>query len=757
MCIVFVVVVLLTLASVLPMITGGSQNVELNPSLVLLGGGSKWAASNGSSALFVNWKDNWVAHHLTDGASWPWAPMSRIESRTFSVFQSLNQSGFEVRSVGDIPQNLSNYDLVVVQAYWAIEPQHAPLFRDYIFNGGGVVILKGAPCYFTVYCRDNFPYRLDGDDLTPIQEWFGAQYYVNTGGDAHVTVENPFDTALLAGDTLVEGRPHDNAAVTSLTNSTQVIARWETGPTLAFTHEYGQGRVYYQAAYEDIPTPPTDMDPLTDLISPSDDSWVVEELIRNGSWVNASDWILGNLTYLGVSSCVPDGRDRRTFLKFPLSSISSTEDIVSVRLFLFENGLESELPGPGLSAVGNVEARAVENDSWTEMNITWNNQPQHGNVADTVYVEFNATRWISWDVTSLVLNELAGDKVLSICLKAENENHGDTYRYSYYWSKEHDDLNPHLLVTKRVQHDLTVALDAPSTLELGDSSRLDVTVTNVGMSNETEVDLFLLVDGAIIDSATIPELPTGSSCTLNYLWTPTVEKNYNVTAYAPPVSGENVTANNIATKVVNVWVSAPGCEVNVDPGTTTAAVGETFVINVTVTDVANLFGFEYKLFWDPTLIDLTTYATYVPPGWEPPLGFPVKDDSSVPGRHLYAYACLTGAPFTGDLVLATYTFAVLSQGSCALDIQESKLVDTTATLVPHSAEDGYVTCVNTYLEGDLNQDGIVDIVDVVVVGLAFGSEPGDDNWDPRADVANTFGLIDIVDVVFVAIHFGETL
>jgi hypothetical protein len=27
----------------------------------------------------------------------------------------------------------------------------------------------------------------------------------------------------------------------------QVIARWSNGPVFAFTHEYGNGRLYYQA------------------------------------------------------------------------------------------------------------------------------------------------------------------------------------------------------------------------------------------------------------------------------------------------------------------------------------------------------------------------------------------------------------------------------------------------------------------------------------------------------------------------------
>jgi hypothetical protein len=56
---------------------------------------------------------------------------------------------------------------------------------------------------------------------------------------------------------------------------------------------------------------------------------------------------------------------------------------------------------------------------------------------------------------------------------------------------------------------------------------------------------------------------------------------------------------------------------------------------------------------------------------------------------------------------------------------------------------------------DANQDGIVDIVDLVICALAFGSQPGDPTWNPYADL-NQDGLVDIVDLVMIALHFGET-
>ena len=60
------------------------------------------------------------------------------------------------------------------------------------------------------------------------------------------------------------------------------------------------------------------------------------------------------------------------------------------------------------------------------------------------------------------------------------------------------------------------------------------------------------------------------------------------------------------------------------------------------------------------------------------------------------------------------------------------------------------------LIADVNDDALVDIVDIVIIALAFGSQPGDDNWDPRADIAEAYDLIDIVDIVKCAIDFGAS-
>jgi thermitase len=103
-----------------------------------------------------------------------------------------------------------------------------------------------------------------------------------------------------------------------------------------------------------------------------------------------------------------------------------------------------------------------------------------------------------------------------------------------------------------LQHELAVTLEAPSSLEPGTSTTLNATVSNYGLSNETNVELQLILNGTIVDSVLIPELQTETYYLLSYSWTPTSEGTYNITAYAPPAQGEEFADDNVASVTVFV-------------------------------------------------------------------------------------------------------------------------------------------------------------------------------------------------------------
>jgi hypothetical protein len=111
------------------------------------------------------------------------------------------------------------------------------------------------------------------------------------------------------------------------------------------------------------------------------------------------------------------------------------------------------------------------------------------------------------------------------------------------------------LQVARAEHELDVYTTIPDVLIPEQTVWLNTTVYNKGLSNETNVELQLLINGGVAATKIIPELKASTSDTLSYSWSPTMEGTYNITAYAVPVPGENFTANN---KVIGfVRVIAP--------------------------------------------------------------------------------------------------------------------------------------------------------------------------------------------------------
>ena len=100
-------------------------------------------------------------------------------------------------------------------------------------------------------------------------------------------------------------------------------------------------------------------------------------------------------------------RDRRPFLKFDFnpSVLTSVEKAV---LRLYRSNQEG---------AAEVTALGIEDDSWTEDSLTYNNQPLGDSThIDTILVD-DMMGWYEWDVTSFVNSQLSGDKIVSLYLK----------------------------------------------------------------------------------------------------------------------------------------------------------------------------------------------------------------------------------------------------------------------------------------------------------------------------------------------------
>ena len=134
-------------------------------------------------------------------------------------------------------------------------------------------------------------------------------------------------------------------------------------------------------------------------------------------------------------------------------------------------------------------------------------------------------------------------------------------------------------------------------------------------------------------------------------------------------------------------------------------VGSTFTINVSMRDVTvenDLVGVEFKVYWDPEILNGTTMV--LPSGHmfqaaqdDGNLWIVKKTIDKAAGVAWYLVTCSDlqlgydhgYLPLTEDGVLATITFKVNATGSTPLELGIHKLSDGLANPIPHNAENGY--------------------------------------------------------------------
>jgi len=157
---------------------------------------------------------------------------------------------------------------------------------------------------------------------------------------------------------------------------------------------------------------------------PTDDTFVVE-----GYPNTVVDSGTGYCLYVGWDEQVY--LSERTYLKFDLNIIPDYAIIDNAYLWLYNRYPPSIGEYPYTSKDITVEACRVENDAWLENELTWNiaeaNHPPVGSAIDTqTILSTDTDHWEYWDVTSYVQSEVAGDKIVTICLKSTAENIDDS-------------------------------------------------------------------------------------------------------------------------------------------------------------------------------------------------------------------------------------------------------------------------------------------------------------------------------------------
>ena len=127
-----------------------------------------------------------------------------------------------------------------------------------------------------------------------------------------------------------------------------------------------------------------------------------------------------------------------------------------------------------------------------------------------------------------------------------------------------------------------------------------------------------------------------------------------------------------------------------DPQTVTTSIGKYFTVNVEISAVVDLYGWEFKLSWNNTLLEAlnVTEGNFLNKQGK---SFFVSKISNIYGQMLVDCTLMGDVPgVSGDGLLATANFIVKDFGESLLDLYDTNLVNSLEQAITHTTTDGTV-------------------------------------------------------------------
>ncbi|HRI44830.1 MAG TPA: matrixin family metalloprotease [Fimbriimonadaceae bacterium] len=149
-----------------------------------------------------------------------------------------------------------------------------------------------------------------------------------------------------------------------------------------------------------------------------------------------------------------------------------------------------------------------------------------------------------------------------------------------------------------------------------------------------------------------------------------------------------------------------------------------------------------------TISGIVTLGDYFGDPTTQQVTFQIRNVGSSSSLETYNVTLGTGGSFSFNLagVLPAGVYDITAKGSHWLRARRSSV-----TISPTGASGQNFTLAN----GDVDEDNEVAIGDYAALSTAYGSEPGDPNWNANADL-NGDGTVDIGDFAILSANFGMT-
>ena len=125
------------------------------------------------------------------------------------------------------------------------------------------------------------------------------------------------------------------------------------------------------------------------------------------------------------------------------------------------------------------------------------------------------------------------------------------------------------------------------------------------------------------------------------------------------------------------------------PKTSEGNVGENFIIEVKVSDVIDLYGYEFHLRWNPTLLDCVEVSEgpFLKSGGSTFFTYKINSTEGCMVVDCTLLGDIQGVDGSGTLT--TIKFYIKRTGECLLDLYDTILLNSAEQPIEHSTTDGY--------------------------------------------------------------------
>jgi len=181
--------------------------------------------------------------------------------------------------------------------------------------------------------------------------------------------------------------------------------------------------------------------------------------------------------------------------------------------------------------------------------------------------------------------------------------------------------------------------------------------------------------------------------------------------------------------------------------------GDTFTLNLNAENITDLAGWQADIAFDPNVLEAVEVIEsdfLKTEGGDTFFQGGTIDNTAGKITSLYS-ARIAESGVSGTGTLLSVTFKAKAEGKTQVTLQNFEFSSVTGDIIPTVPPNMTIT-VSGYPAWDVNQDGRVSIIDLVLVANDFGSGAP---VNLRTDV-NRDGVINIQDLIIVANHFGES-